>query len=130
MTVVELQAMLTEHWLTISLALCPVLVVLMALAALTCEACGAPFGIFRRRHRTIDLCLRCAVLHDIRSANDQKAAAFEAASKVSNEAKSDATSGSASKSTTEARAYATQSPVRLSGDAQHVPAPVARQAAR
>lgn len=114
MTVVALQAMLVEHWLTISLVLCPVLVVLMALAALTCEACGAPFGIFRRRQRTIDLCVRCAVLHDIRSANDQKAAAVEAAAK----ARSDAGSGA---TPSEATVYATQSPVQL--DDAH---PVAR----
>ena len=129
MTVVALQTMLAEHWLSISLALCPVLVVLMALAALTCEACGAPFGIFRRRQRTIDLCLRCAVLHDIRSANDQKTAAVDAATAstaAANKARADAESDSSSNSTTEARVYATQSPVQLSGDAH----PVAHRVAR
>ena len=64
--------LLAQHWVLISLVLCPIAVVTMALAALTCEACGAPFGIFRRRQRTIDLCLRCAVLHDIRRANDMR----------------------------------------------------------
>ena len=64
--------LLAQHWVVISLVLCPIAVVLMALAALSCEACGAPFGIFRRRQRTIDLCLRCAVLHDIRRATDRR----------------------------------------------------------
>lgn len=59
---------IADHWVILGLILCPIVVVLMALAALTCEACGAPFGIFRRRSRTIDLCLRCAVIHDIRHA--------------------------------------------------------------
>lgn len=59
---------LAQHWVLISLVLCPIVVVMMALAALRCEACGAPFGIFRRRNRTIDLCLRCALLHDFRRA--------------------------------------------------------------
>lgn len=117
MTVDALQAMFVEHWLSVGLVLCPVLVVMMALAALSCEACGAPFGIFRRRQRTIDLCIRCAVLHDIRSANDQKAAAADAAASP----QSDITSDAASKSRSESRAFVTQSPVQL--DDAH---PVAR----
>jgi hypothetical protein len=57
-----------DHWVALGLVLCPIVIVLMALAALSCEACGAPFGIFRRRSKTIDLCLRCALIHDIRHA--------------------------------------------------------------
>lgn len=72
MTLNALLAMVVEHWVLMSLVLCPILIVLMALAALSCEACGAPFGIFRRRNRTIDLCLRCALLHDIRRASDAR----------------------------------------------------------
>ena len=64
--------LLAQHWVLLALVLCPIIVVMMALAALTCEACGAPFGIFRRRSKTIDLCLRCAVLHDIRRAKDAR----------------------------------------------------------
>lgn len=71
MTLSSFEGLLAQHWVVIGLVLCPVLVVMMALAALSCEACGAPFGIFRRRHRTIDLCLRCAVLHDIRRESDR-----------------------------------------------------------
>lgn len=67
-----------EHWVLLTLLLCPVVVILMALAALRCEACGAPFGVFRRRSRTIDLCLRCAVLHDIRRATDLRKGNAEA----------------------------------------------------
>ena len=70
MTFDKFLVLLTQHWVLISLVLCPIVVVVLALAALTCEACGAPFGIFRRRQRTIDLCLRCAVLHDIRRAKE------------------------------------------------------------
>lgn len=79
MTLSSFGAILAEHWVVITLVLCPVIVVMMALAALCCEACGAPFGIFRRRNRTIDLCLRCAMLHDFRRASDQKKADDEAA---------------------------------------------------
>ncbi len=64
--------LLAQHWVLLMLVLCPIVVVMMALAALTCEACGAPFGIFRRRSKTIDLCLRCAMLHDIRRAKDER----------------------------------------------------------
>lgn len=67
-----------DHWVILGLILCPIVIVLMALAALTCEACGAPFGIFRRRSRTIDLCLRCALIHDIRHAGEGRAAAADA----------------------------------------------------
>ena len=63
-----------DHWVIMGLILCPIVIVLMALAALTCEACGAPFGIFRRRSRTIDLCLRCALIHDIRHAGEGRPA--------------------------------------------------------
>jgi len=61
-----------EHWMLTVLVLCPIVIVTMALAALSCEVCGAPFGVFRRRNRTIDLCLRCALLHDIRRAKDKR----------------------------------------------------------
>lgn len=63
--------LVVQHWVVLSLVLCPILIVTMALAALTCEACGAPFGVFRRRNRTVDLCLRCAVLHDMRRAESR-----------------------------------------------------------
>ncbi len=96
---------MVQHWVVISLVLCPILVVMMALAALSCEACGAPFGIFRRRQRTIDLCLRCAVLHDIRRASDQKKADLEARSAVSVTVKDGESSGD--------RMMVTQSPVEL-----------------
>jgi hypothetical protein len=65
--------LVAEHWMLMTLILCPILIVTMALAALTCEACGAPFGVFRRRNRTIDLCLRCALLHDYRRVSDRRA---------------------------------------------------------
>lgn len=64
--------LLARHWVLIALVLCPIVVVGMALAALTCEVCGAPFGVFRRRNRTIDLCLRCALLHDARRVTEQR----------------------------------------------------------
>lgn len=64
--------LVAQHWVLLALVLCPIIVVVMALAALTCEACGAPFGIFRRRSKTIDLCLRCAVLHDIRRVKEER----------------------------------------------------------
>ncbi|MEO6779246.1 MAG: hypothetical protein ABI194_07285 [Gemmatimonadaceae bacterium] len=63
--------LLAQHWVVLLLALCPVLIVTMALSALTCEACSAPFGIFRRRNRTIDLCLRCALVHDFRESGGE-----------------------------------------------------------
>lgn len=66
MTAESFVGFIADHWVILGLILCPIVVVLMALAALSCEACGAPFGIFRRRNRTIDLCLRCALIHDIR----------------------------------------------------------------
>jgi hypothetical protein len=72
MTLTVFLSLLAQHWVLLALVLCPIIVVVMALAALTCEACGAPFGIFRRRSKTIDLCLRCAVLHDIRRAKDER----------------------------------------------------------
>jgi hypothetical protein len=64
--------LLVQHWVLVSLVLCPIVIVAMALAALTCEVCGAPFGVFRRRNRTIDLCLRCALLHDARRATEER----------------------------------------------------------
>jgi hypothetical protein len=72
MTLSTFAGLVAEHWVLILLALCPVVIVGMALAALTCEVCGAPFGLFRRRNRTIDLCLRCAVLHDARRATETR----------------------------------------------------------
>lgn len=66
MTLTALLGIMIEHWVITALVLCPILVVTMALAALNCEVCGAPFGVFRRRNRTVDLCLRCALLHDMR----------------------------------------------------------------
>ena len=75
--------LLAQHWVLLGLVLCPIIVVMMALAALTCEACGAPFGIFRRRNKTIDLCLRCAVLHDIRRAKDERGDSSGGPSKLS-----------------------------------------------
>ncbi len=72
MTLKAFLDLVVEHWVLMSLVLCPIVIVLMALAALSCEACGAPFGVFRRRTRTIDLCLRCAVLHDFRRATETR----------------------------------------------------------
>ena len=72
MTLDTLASLITDHWVLILLVLCPIAVVTMALAALNCEACGAPFGIFRRRNRTIDLCIRCALVHDFRQAKDTR----------------------------------------------------------
>jgi hypothetical protein len=74
MTLDTFAGLVAGHWVLMLLVLCPILIVLMALAALSCEACGAPFGIFRRRNRTIDLCLRCALLHDIRRAKETREA--------------------------------------------------------
>ncbi|HWG32862.1 MAG TPA: hypothetical protein VN650_01750 [Gemmatimonadaceae bacterium] len=70
MTLDTFVGFVADHWVMMGLILCPIVIVLMALAALSCEACGAPFGIFRRRSRTIDLCLRCALIHDIRHAGE------------------------------------------------------------
>ena len=70
MTLDTFVGFIVDHWVALSLILCPIVIVLMALAALSCEACGAPFGIFRRRSKTIDLCLRCALIHDIRHAGE------------------------------------------------------------
>ena len=81
MTFNTFMGLLAQHWVLLALVLCPIIVVMMALAALTCEACGAPFGIFRRRNKTIDLCLRCAVLHDVRRAKDARDEKADAASK-------------------------------------------------
>lgn len=69
--------LVVQHWVVLTLVLCPIVIVLMALASLSCEACGAPFGVFRRRHRTIDLCLRCSVLHDIRRASESRKSSSE-----------------------------------------------------
>ncbi|MEO7042101.1 MAG: hypothetical protein ABI035_07570 [Gemmatimonadaceae bacterium] len=69
MTLTALLGIMIEHWVIAALVLCPILIVTMALAALSCEVCGAPFGVFRRRNRTVDLCLRCALLHDLRRAD-------------------------------------------------------------
>ena len=69
MTLTALLGIMIEHWVVAALVLCPILIVTMALAALNCEVCGAPFGVFRRRNRTVDLCLRCALLHDMRRAD-------------------------------------------------------------
>jgi hypothetical protein len=80
MTFDLLVGFVADHWVILGLILCPIVIVLMALAALTCEACGAPFGIFRRRSRTIDLCLRCALIHDIRHAGEGRAADADASS--------------------------------------------------
>jgi hypothetical protein len=74
MTFTAFVDLLGRHWVILAIVLCPIVVVLMALAALTCEACGAPFGIFRRRNRTIDLCLRCALVHDFRRASELRKA--------------------------------------------------------
>ncbi len=82
MTFNDFIGFVAAHWVILGLALCPIVVVLMALAALSCEACGAPFGVFRRRSRTIDLCLRCALIHDFRAANEDRAAAKLAARAV------------------------------------------------
>jgi hypothetical protein len=81
MTLNTFVGFVADHWVILGLILCPIVIVLMALAALSCEACGAPFGIFRRRSRTIDLCLRCALIHDIRHADGarESRAAREAA---------------------------------------------------
>ncbi|MEO7103584.1 MAG: hypothetical protein ABI311_09380 [Gemmatimonadaceae bacterium] len=79
MALTTLLGLVTEHWMLTVLLLCPIVIVAMALAALSCEVCGAPFGVFRRRNRTIDLCLRCALLHDIRRAKDTRSASQLAA---------------------------------------------------
>ena len=72
MALTTFMGMVAEHWMLTVLVLCPIAIVMMALAALNCEVCGAPFGVFRRRNRTIDLCLRCALLHDIRHAKETR----------------------------------------------------------
>lgn len=72
MTLDTMASLVAEHWVLLLLVLCPIVIVTMALAALNCEACGAPFGIFRRRNRTIDLCVRCALVHDIRQAKETR----------------------------------------------------------
>ncbi|MEO7217630.1 MAG: hypothetical protein ABI026_05505 [Gemmatimonadaceae bacterium] len=72
MTLDTLASLVADHWVLILLVLCPIVIVTMALAALNCEACGAPFGIFRRRNRTIDLCIRCALVHDFRQAKETR----------------------------------------------------------
>lgn len=72
MAITTLLGMAAEHWMLTVLLLCPIVIVAMALAALSCEVCGSPFGVFRRRNRTIDLCLRCALLHDIRQAKETR----------------------------------------------------------
>jgi hypothetical protein len=112
--------LVVEHWVLISLVLCPIVVVMMALAALACEACGAPFGIFRRRNRTIDLCLRCALLHDYRKASEtrQSSADNSDSGSPSSTSESDAGAQSQSQSRAEDRRYATRSPVPL-GVAPH-----------
>lgn len=74
MTLDTMASLVAEHWVLLLLVLCPIAIVTMALAALNCEACGAPFGIFRRRNRTIDLCIRCALVHDIRRAKETREA--------------------------------------------------------
>lgn len=78
MTFDLLAGFVADHWVILGLILCPIVIVLMALAALSCEACGAPFGIFRRRSRTIDLCLRCALIHDIRHAGEGRTTGADA----------------------------------------------------
>jgi len=112
-----------QHWALVALVLCPIVVVMMALSALTCEACGAPFGIFRRRNRTIDLCVRCALLHDIRRATEVREEATAAKSKQAPPAGPTAESKSQERreaqreqpaeQPAEHRRYTTQSPVEL-----------------
>ncbi len=115
MTFSTFVGLLTEHWVLMSLVLCTIVIVMMALAALTCEACGAPFGIFRRRQRTIDLCLRCAVLHDIRRANDARKPVHESDSGTTppNANSADASPQSRQEDSREERRYSTQSPIEL-----------------
>lgn len=115
MTFSTFVGLLTEHWVLMSLVLCTIVIVMMALAALTCEACGAPFGIFRRRQRTIDLCLRCAVLHDIRRANDARKPVHEPDSGTTppNANSADASPQSRQEDSREERRYSTQSPIEL-----------------
>lgn len=104
--------LVTRHWVLITLVLCPVAVVMMALAALSCEACGAPFGVFRRRQRTIDLCLRCAMLHDYRRASDIRESRIQAAESEPG-AGDDASAKPGKDSRTEQRRYSVESPVKL-----------------
>ncbi len=115
MTFSTFVGLLAEHWVLMSLVLCTIAIVMMALAALTCEACGAPFGIFRRRQRTIDLCLRCAVLHDIRRANDARKPARESDSGSASSHPDDAGASPSSRQEDghEERRYSTQSPIEL-----------------
>ena len=119
MTFTTFVDILAEHWVLISLVLCPIVVVMLALAALTCEACGAPFGIFRRRQRTIDLCLRCAVLHDVRRANDARKQRGESGSAgtprnvKSDDAEPHKRHEDSREERREERLFSTQSPVEL-----------------
>ncbi|MDQ2889552.1 MAG: hypothetical protein M3R65_03215 [Gemmatimonadota bacterium] len=114
MTLSSFEVLLAQHWVVIGLVLCPVLVVMMALAALSCEACGAPFGIFRRRHRTIDLCLRCAVLHDIRRESDRNNAESDVTPSGSGTVAPAASSINGSpRAELDGPVYTTQSPVEL-----------------
>jgi hypothetical protein len=119
MTFTTFVDILAEHWVLISLVLCPIVVVMLALAALTCEACGAPFGIFRRRQRTIDLCLRCAVLHDVRRANDARKQGGESGSAgtprnaKSGDAEPHERQEDSREERREERLFSTQSPVEL-----------------
>jgi len=115
MTFDKFLVLLTQHWVLISLVLCPIVVVVLALAALTCEACGAPFGIFRRRQRTIDLCLRCAVLHDIRRAKEMRKPNAESLVPDAPPAgkSADSERQSRQEDRREERRYSTQSPVEL-----------------
>ncbi|HEY8310221.1 MAG TPA: hypothetical protein VIG47_06675 [Gemmatimonadaceae bacterium] len=105
--------LLGQHWVLILLVLCPIAVVTMALAALSCEACGAPFGIFRRRQKTIDLCLRCAVLHDIRRASDKRKEDAGPAAGTPPSAADAAEPGSRQEDHRAERRFTTQSPVEL-----------------
>jgi len=106
--------LLAQHWVLLALVLCPIIVVMMALAALTCEACGAPFGFFRRRNKTIDLCLRCAVLHDIRRAKDEREENSDGPSKLSvASGDNDAQADSPEAGSRADRGYKVRSPVDL-----------------
>lgn len=112
MTFSAIVDIVSQHWVLMTLVLCPVAVVMMALAALSCEACGAPFGVFRRRHRTIDLCLRCAMLHDYRRASDIcESRIREIESESGTEDETGAKAGRDSRP--EPRRYSVESPVQL-----------------
>jgi hypothetical protein len=104
--------LVTQHWVLIALVACPVVVIMMALAALTCEACGAPFGVFRRRQRTIDLCLRCAMLHDFRRASEIRKSAAQAASSEHGASGKDSPDSHQDDRATQRR-FAIESPVEL-----------------